>query len=214
MKIKPMIYYSLFILGIVLLQIGQAQAACEGKRMVVLGDSLVAGYGLAPGQGFPEQLSSKLQNLGVSMEVVNAGVSGDTSSGGLSRLDWSIGEDADIVVVELGANDALRGIPVEVTRENIESIIVRLKEKGSEVILAGMLAPPNMGPQYGEAFNRIYPDLAEQHSVTLYPFFLEGVAAEPSLNLEDGIHPNTDGIKIMVEGFLPVVKQVLAKVCN
>ncbi|MEM9278233.1 MAG: arylesterase [Pseudomonadota bacterium] len=215
MKIKPLLHYSLFILGLAFaLPTAQANAACENKRMVVLGDSLVAGYGLAPGQGFPEQLGLKLAEEGYKLEVVNAGVSGDTTSGGLSRLDWSVGDNADVVVLELGANDALRGIPVEVTRQNLDEMISTLKAKETKIILAGMLAPPNMGRQYGDAFNSIYPDLAEKHEIQLYPFFLDGVAAEPTLNLEDGIHPNPAGIGLMVERFLPVLEEVLAEVCG
>ncbi|MEM7214572.1 MAG: arylesterase [Pseudomonadota bacterium] len=215
MKIKPLFYYSLFIFSLTAaLQPVPASAACEGKRMVVFGDSLVAGFGLPPGKAFPEQLSTKLAEGGYAIEVVNAGVSGDTTSGGLSRLEWSIGESADLVVLELGGNDALRGIPVDLTRQNLEDMVVALKDKGTEIVLAGMLAPPNMGSKYGEAFNAIYPELASKHDITLYPFFLDGVAAESSLNLEDGIHPNTEGIGVMVEKILPVMKTKLQSICE
>ncbi len=214
MKIKPVLHYTLFMFVLMFLPIQAANAACEGKKLVVLGDSLVAGYGLPPGAAFPEQLALELEKSGLSISVTNAGVSGDTTSGGLSRLDWSVGDDADVVILELGANDALRGIPVEVTRENLEAMVTKLKDKGAEVILAGMLAPPNMGSRYGEAFNAIYPDLAEAYDVALYPFFLDGVAAEPSLNQDDGIHPNSQGITIMVERFFPLIRQVLEKTCG
>ena len=213
MKIKPVLHYSLFIFVIVLMPFSQALAKCNDIRMVVLGDSLVAGYGLPPGEAFPEQLSRALQKNRGSIEIVNAGVSGDTTSGGLSRLDWSLGEGADIVVLELGGNDALRGIPVEVTRKNLDTMISRLKSRNVEIILAGMLAPPNMGKNYGDAFNAIYPELAEKHGINLYPFFLEGVAADPAYNQDDGIHPNPEGIAVMVENFLPAVNSVLDKVC-
>lgn len=214
MKIKPVFHYSLFMFIMIMLAAKPAQAACEGKNLVVLGDSLVAGYGLAPGKAFPEQLGVALKASGYELTVSNAGVSGDTTSGGLSRLDWSVGEDVDFVVLELGANDALRGIPVEVTRGNIDMMIGKLKEKGVKVALAGMMAPPNMGARYGEAFNAIYPELAKVHDVPLYPFFLDGVAAETHLNQDDGIHPTAEGINVIVEKFLPFIKPVLDQNCT
>jgi len=214
MKIKPLTHYTLFMFALLLLPVHAAQAACKDKKLVVVGDSLVAGYGLPPGFAFPEQLAISLKDSGYDITVINAGVSGDTTSGGLSRLDWSVGEDADIVVLELGANDALRGIPVEVTRQNLDTMINKLTKKGAKVMLAGMLAPPNMGPVYGEAFNAIYPELAESHAITLYPFFLDGVAAEPELNQADGIHPNTEGIKVMVSRFAPALETLLQKTCG
>lgn len=180
-------------------------------KLVVLGDSLSAGYQLAPEDGFPEQLQKALDARGYSVEVVNAGVSGDTTSGGLSRLDWSVGTDADAVIVELGANDALRGIQPDITRSNLEEITKRLRERGVEVLLAGMLAPRNLGPEYAEAFDPIYSDLAQAHDALLYPFFLEGVALNPDLNLSDGMHPNADGVAIIVENILPKVEELLAK---
>lgn len=182
--------------------------------MVVVGDSLVAGYGLPAGEAFPKKLAEALNQNGYAIEVVNAGVSGDTTSGGLSRLEWSLGEGADLVVLELGANDALRGIPVEVTRRNLSEMISKLKAKNIEIILAGMKAPPNMGEAYGVGFNSIYPDLSQEHEVVLYPFFLEGVAANPELNLDDGIHPNTSGIRVMVESFMPTLERALESVCG
>ncbi len=180
-------------------------------KLVVLGDSLSAGYQLAPQDGFPEQLQKALDARGLSVEVVNAGVSGDTTSGGLSRLDWSVGTDADAVIVELGANDALRGIQPDITRNNLNEITRRLRDRGIEVLLAGMLAPRNLGPEYAEAFDPIYSDLAQAHDALLYPFFLEGVALNPNLNLSDGMHPNADGVAIIVENILPKVEELLAK---
>ncbi|MBG6207586.1 acyl-CoA thioesterase-1 [Labrenzia sp. EL_126] len=180
-------------------------------KLVVLGDSLSAGYQLAPQDGFPEQLQKALDARGLSVEVVNAGVSGDTTSGGLSRLDWSVGTDADAVIVELGANDALRGIQPDITRNNLNEITRRLRDRGIEVLLAGMLAPRNLGPEYAEAFDPIYSDLAQAHDALLYPFFLEGVALNPNLNLSDGMHPNADGVAIIVENILPKVEKLLAK---
>ncbi len=171
--------------------------------MLVLGDSLVAGYGLAAENAFPAQLERALRERGHPVQVINAGVSGDTSAGGLSRLDWALADQPDVVIVELGANDALRGIDPDQTRANLDQILKRLHEAGAEVLLAGMKAPRNMGPEYSERFDSIYPDLAAKHTVSLYPFFLEGVAFDPALNLPDGIHPNPRGIAIIVENILP-----------
>jgi len=187
-------------------------SAAEPVRIVALGDSLTAGYGLAPGEGFVDQLNAKLAAEGVAAQVADAGVSGDTASGGLSRLDWSVPQDADAVIVELGANDALRGVDPKVTREALQKIVTRLQERGQKVLLAGMLAPPNMGPQYEEAFNSIYPDLAEQTGALLYPFFLEGVAADRSLNQADGIHPTAEGVEVIVDGIFPKVKELVEEV--
>lgn len=214
---KPFLHYAFVIFTMLLATPSPAHAdqpACEGTRMVILGDSLVAGYGLPPGAGYPEQLAARLKELGYGVEIVNAGVSGDTSSGGLARLDWSLGDTTDMVMVELGANDALRGIPVEQTRANLEKLVISLKEKDIAVLLAGMMAPPNMGDTYGEAFNAIYGDLARDHDVALYPFFLDGVAAERDLNLDDGIHPNREGIRIIVERSLATVTAFLDANCR
>jgi len=178
-------------------------------KLVVLGDSLVAGYQLPAGDGFPEKLQEALVDKGHSVEVVNAGVSGDTSTGGLSRLDWSVGPDTDAVIVELGANDALRGLSPDVTRSNIEEITRRLRERGIEVLLAGMLAPRNLGPEYAEAFDPIYSDVAGAHDALLYPFFLDGVAMNPDLNLADGMHPNSKGVEVIVDRILPDVEALL-----
>lgn len=178
---------------------------------MVLGDSLSAGYQLAPEEGFPEQLQKALNERGYSVDVVNAGVSGDTTSGGLSRLEWSVGEDTDAVILELGANDALRGISPEITRRNLTEITKRLTERGVEVLLAGMLAPRNLGDDYAEAFDPIYPDIAKTYDSLLYPFFLEGVALNADLNLSDGMHPNADGVAVIVENILPKVEELLAK---
>lgn len=193
--------------------IGSAALAQSTKiKMVVLGDSLVAGYGLGPGEAFPEQLQILTDKEGLGVVIENAGVSGDTSAGGLARLNWSISDNTNVVLVELGANDALRGLSPEVTRKNLEAIIEQLKARNMEVILAGMLAPPNMGEQYEAEFNAIYPDLAEKHSIPLYPFFLDGVAAEASLNQADGIHPTAEGVEIIAKRFLPFFKTSLAEI--
>ncbi len=171
--------------------------------VVIVGDSLTAGYQLPPGEGFPDKLQQAVTARGIGLDIIGAGVSGDTTSGGLARLDWSVPEGTDGVIIELGANDALRGLPPETTRANLEKMIARLKERGIAVMLVGMFAPPNMGADYEAKFNKIYPQLAAKHELPFYPFFLDGVAAEPALNLEDGIHPNEAGIAVIVERFLP-----------
>ena len=186
-----------------------ATAAAEAIRIVGFGDSLMAGYQLAPGEGFPEQLEAALRRNGHDVEVANAGVSGDTTSGGLARLDWSVPDGTDLVILELGANDMLRGVDPAVPRKNLDAMIARLKERGIAVLLAGMVAAPNLGREYGAAFDAIYPDLARKHGLRLYPFFLEGVATDASLLLADGIHPNASGVVRMVGGILPTVEEML-----
>jgi len=190
---------------------GQAFAGAELK-IVGFGDSLMAGYGLQGDEGFPARLQAALKERGHDVEITDAGVSGDTTSGGLARLDWSIPDGVDGVILELGANDALRGLPPEKTRENLDSMLARLKQRGVTVLLAGMLAPPNLGADYEAAFNGIYPDLATKYDLVLYPFFLEGVTGNPTLQLPDGMHPNANGIKSMVEGILPIAEQFIARI--
>lgn len=183
--------------------------AAEPVKIVALGDSLTAGYGLGAGDGFTERLQARLKAAGLDVQVVNAGVSGDTSKGGLARLDWSVPDDTGLVILELGANDALRGIEPAQTRANLDAMLTRLKARGIPVLLAGMVAPPNMGEEYGKAFNPIYAELAQQHDVALYPFFLDGVAGDASLNQADGMHPNARGIGVIVESIAPKVLDVL-----
>lgn len=181
----------------------------EPLRIAVLGDSLAAGYGLAADQSFPAQLETALLQRGYRVEVHNAGVSGDTTAGGLARLGWLLESRPDLVIVELGGNDALRGLDPELTRANLEAILLRLKETGIQPLLAGMRAPRNLGPDYYTKFDAIYPELAQNHAVPLFPFFLEGVAGHKDLNLGDGIHPNAAGIAVIVEKILPLVEQFL-----
>jgi len=188
-----------------------ASTANSGPKIVILGDSLSAGYQLPPGTGFPEQLQVALDEKGIKAKIIGAGVSGDTTSGGLSRLNWSIPSDIDAVIVELGANDAMRGLPVARAKANLDSIISQLRQRKVHVLLAGMLAPPNMGDEYGDKFKNLYSDLATKHGVLLYPFFLEGVAANPSLNLADAIHPNEAGIKVIVKNILPSVEKLISR---
>jgi acyl-CoA thioesterase-1 len=178
---------------------------------VAFGDSLTAGYGLAANEAFPVQLQRALDARGLAVNVVNAGVSGDTSAGGLSRLDWSIPDGTDAVILELGANDALRGFDPEITRKALDTMLRRLKERKISVLLCGMVAPPNLGADYGRAFNSIYPDLAAQTGAILYPFFLAGVAADPKLNQRDGLHPTAAGVAVIVERILPQVEQLIAR---
>lgn len=182
----------------------------EPVEIVGFGDSLMAGYGLAHGEGFTDRLAAALARAGVQATVINAGVSGDTSSGGLERLDWSVPDSADLVILELGANDMLRGVPPAVTRANLDQMIVRLKARGIAILLAGMRAAPSMGAEFQAEFDPIYSDLAAAHGVALDPFFLDGVAAHPDLLLEDGLHPNAKGVDVMVARILPLVKEAAA----
>jgi len=187
-----------------------AWASAEPVRIVGFGDSLMAGYQLAPGESFPEKLETALKARGHDVLIANAGVSGDTTSGGLSRLDWSVPDGTDLVILELGANDMLRGIRPDVTEKNLVAMIERLNARGIGIVLAGMVAAPNLGAGYARTFDPIYPRLAETYDLPFYPFFLDGVAAERGLLLEDGMHPNAEGVDRMVEGFLPVIEEVLA----
>jgi acyl-CoA thioesterase-1 len=184
-----------------------APAACAAPiRILAFGDSLTAGYNLPPGQSFADQLEAALKAKGYDVTVIQGGVSGDTSSGGKARLDWVLaGAKADHVIVELGANDALRGIAPEQTEANIDAILTTLDGRQIKVLLAGMLAPPNLGPDYGKRFNGLYPALAKKHQVPLYPFFLDGVAAHPDLQLSDGMHPTVQGVGVMVKNMLPAI---------
>jgi acyl-CoA thioesterase I len=188
------------------------RAMAEPVKLVVLGDSLAAGYGLKEGDAFPAKLQTALRAKGIDVTVVNAGVSGDTAKQGLERLDWAVEPDADAVIVELGANDALRGIDPNETRASLEKIISRLRSRKIPIMIAGMLAPPNMGAAYKELFDRIYPSLAGEHGLRLYPFFLEGVATEPDYNLEDGIHPNARGVDEIVRRMAPKVAEFLNQI--
>ena len=184
--------------------------AASPIQMVVLGDSLSAGYLLPQDAAFPAVLERALQAQGLSVDVANAGVSGDTSRGGLERLDWAVPEGTQVVLLELGANDMLRGIDPARTREALETIITRLKARGVRILLAGMLATPSLGKDYGDRFNAIYPELAKKHDIPLYPFFLSGIAGDRALNLDDGMHPNRKGVEAIVQAILPAVKNVLS----
>lgn len=185
---------------------GAAQTEGKPVKLTVLGDSLTAGYGLPSQAAFPVRLQKALADRGIVVEITNAGVSGDTTSGGLDRLDWSIPKDTQAVIVELGANDALRGLDPAVTRKALDTIVQRLKARGIAVFLCGMYAPRNYGPDYVKRFDSIYPDLAKAYDVPLYPFFLEGIVGQSRLNLPDGVHPTAEGVDVIVKGILPAVE--------
>jgi acyl-CoA thioesterase I len=202
------------VAGMVLMStafVAQAQAQAPIK-LAILGDSLSAGYGLPLEAAFPAKLQKALREKGHKVDILNAGVSGDTTSGGRDRLDWSIPDGTEAVLVELGANDALRGLDPKLTKGALEDIIKKLQARKIAVMLAGMVAPPNYGPDYAAKFNPIYADLAKAHDVPLYPFFLDGVASEAKLNQPDGIHPTAEGIDIIVARILPSVEAFLNKV--
>jgi acyl-CoA thioesterase-1 len=192
---------------------GGARAAADRPvKIVVLGDSLSAGLGLPADAAFPARLAQALKAKDIAVSVANAGVSGDTASGGLGRLDWSVPDGTDAVIVELGANDALRGIDPKLTKAALDTILNKLKERYIAVLLAGMEAPRNMGSDYVQAFDAIYPALASSHPVAFYPFFLDGVAADPKLNQGDGLHPNAAGVDVIVARMLPQVEELIARV--
>ena len=180
-------------------------------KIVALGDSLSAGFGLPAEAAFPARLVAALKAKGIAASVVNAGVSGDTASGGLGRLDWSVPEGTEAVILELGANDAMRGIDPTVTKTALDTILKKLKDRHIAVLLAGMRAPRNLGPDYVDAFDAIYPALASIHSVGFYPFFLDGVAGDPKLNQGDGLHPNAAGVDVIVARIMPQVEELIAK---
>jgi len=186
-----------------------ATAPAKPVKMVVLGDSLSAGLGLSASAAFPARLQKALGDKGIKVDMINAGVSGDTASGGRDRLDWSVPEGTEAVVLELGANDALRGTDPAVTRAALTDILTRLKARKIVVLLCGMLAPPNYGQEYAARFNAIYPELSKSFDVPLYPFFLEGVAADARLNQPDGLHPTAGGVDVIVKNILPMVEALL-----
>lgn len=186
--------------------------AAEPLRLTVLGDSLTAGYGLPAADGFTVRLEARLRAGGRSVVVLNAGVSGDTSAAGLSRLGWALADKPHALIVELGANDGLRGLDPATTEQNLDAILIQARQNGLPVLLAGMVAPPNLGREYAAEFNGIYARLAKRHAVALYPFFLEGVALRPDLNQADGIHPNRAGVDEVVRRILPHVERLLDRV--
>jgi acyl-CoA thioesterase-1 len=207
-------FVHMLVLGLALVTAGTAfaQAPAGPIKMVVLGDSLSAGLGLAGSDAFPAKLQKALKTKGIDVDMMNAGVSGDTSSGGRDRLDWSVPEGTEAVIVELGANDALRGTDPAVTRKALSDILTRLKARKIAVLLCGMIAPPNYGSDYSARFNAIYPDLAKSFGVPLYPFFLQGVAADAKLNQADGMHPTAEGVDVIVKNILLTVEAFLGAI--
>jgi acyl-CoA thioesterase-1 len=199
-------------LALLAMPIAPVQAAEQPVRIVVLGDSLSAGFGLAANEALPAKLERALKAKGHAVTIENAGVSGDTAAGGLARLDWSVPEGTHAVILELGANDALRGSDPKTTRASLEEIIRKLKQRRIAVLLAGMLAPRNLGADYANAFDAIYPELAAKYDLLLYPFILDGVAGDRSLNLPDGLHPTAPGVDVMVSRLLPKAEELVARV--
>ncbi len=190
---------------------GLTAAQAKALKLVAFGDSLTAGYGVKSGQRFPEVLQAALRAGGFDVDVVNAGVSGETAEDGLARFDWSVAPDTNALIVELGANDMLRGLPVAGAKRSLDAILSKARQDHIPTLLTGMKAAPNLGPDYRSAFDRIYPDLAAKYGVALYPFFLDGVAADPKLNQPDGLHPNPEGVKVIVARMLPAVEALLEK---
>lgn len=186
--------------------------AADPIRIVAFGDSLSAGYGLSADQAFPVRLERLLRAKGHNVTVANAGVSGDTTAGGRERIDWAVPPGTDAVILELGANDALRRLPADRARANLDAILAKLKARRVEVLLAGMRAPRNLGAEYANEFDRIYSELAEKHGVLLYPFFLTGIALDAKLNLPDGMHPNAAGVDVIAQRILPKVEELIARV--
>jgi acyl-CoA thioesterase-1 len=197
--------------GIVLLMtgLGPAVAADRTPAILAFGDSITAGFGLPPEEAFPVQLEARLRDQGIAAHVVNAGVAGDTTAGGRARLDWALADKPDVVILELGANDALRGIDPPTVRANLEAMISRIQASGAKLLLTGMLAPPNWGEDYRRDFDRIYPELAQAHGVALYPFLLDGVAMDARLNQPDGLHPNERGVAVLVDHIAPLVARLI-----
>ncbi len=201
---------SLWTPDIALAQASSAPAPVAApRRLLAFGDSLTAGYGLAPEDTIPVKLQARLQADGFKVNVANGGFSGDTSSGGLARVKWVLADHPQYALIEFGANDALRGLDPQLTRANLVKILDSMKSSGVRVLLIGMRAPANWGPDYEQAFDSIYPDLAKQYGVPLYPFFLDGVALDPGLNQPDGLHPNADGVDVIVARIAPAVEKLL-----
>jgi acyl-CoA thioesterase-1 len=187
------------------------QGTTSTKTIMFYGDSLTAGYGLSPEEAFPNLLEKKLKELGKNCKVINAGLSGETSAGGLSRIDWVLRQPIDVFVLELGGNDGLRGLPLEQTKSNLQAIIDKVKAKNpnAKIVVAGMMVPPNMGNEYSTAFRKVFPEIAKKNNATLIPFLLDGVAGNEKLNLPDGIHPNPEGHQIIAGNLVKVIAPLL-----
>ena len=208
-KLKKVLRF--FILGLLTSSFtAPSLTHADTKRLMIFGDSLVAGYGLPAEEGFTGQLQTRFEDEAMTIEVINAGVSGDTSAGGLARLDWSLAEKPDYILIVLGGNDLLRGINPANTRQNLDQILARLQALGVQTFLAGMLAPVNLGPKYGAEFNPIYPELAEKYNTGFYAFFLKDVALVPKLNQRDGLHPNAEGVAKIIDQMMPILRPFLS----
>ncbi len=207
-------FCSFFYRTIVALLLVFFTSVCAGDdiRLVAIGDSLIAGYGLPVEDGFVSQLQDALTEQSLDVQITNSGVSGDTASGGLARIDWVLGESYSGVILHLGHNDAFRGIPVEQIHQDLDRLIAKIQQRGLPTLLAGAMAPRNLGPDYYLAFDAIFPQLAEKYNLVFYPFFLDGVATEPDLNQADGIHPNEAGVELIVEQLLPYVEQLIEQI--
>jgi acyl-CoA thioesterase I len=213
--VRLLAFFNLWLTGGLALPVQAAAVEANDARpvrIVAFGDSLTAGYGLKPNEAFPVQLAAALKAKGHNVEVANAGVSGDTTAAGLARLDWSVPEGTEAVIVELGANDALRGISPDTTRKNLDAILKTLRERKIEVLLAGMRAPKNLGNEYAQKFEPIFVDLADTYGALLYPFFLDGVVLDAKLNLDDGMHPTGQGVGVIVSRIMPKVEQLIERV--
>jgi acyl-CoA thioesterase I len=191
-----------------------APAAAAAPRVLAFGDSLTAGFGLPPGEAFPVRLQARLKEDGYAVEIVNGGVSGDTTAGGLARLYWALADKPDVVLVELGANDMLRGIDPKVTYDNLDKLLGRIAQSGAKILLLGMKATSNWGREYRQSFDAIFPALAEKYQVPLYPFFLDGVAADAALNQADGLHPNSKGVAVIVDRISPYLERLLGRTAS
>jgi acyl-CoA thioesterase I len=211
MRVQMVLRLSALVIGCMVALGSSVGAADKPLQIVALGDSLTAGLGLESQDAFPAKLQKALAAKGIAVVITNAGVSGDTMSGGLARLDWSVPPGTDAVILELGANDALRGTDPAVTRRALEAILRALAKRDIPVLLAGMLAPRNLGADYARAFDPIFPDLAKSYGAVFYPFFLDGVAADPKLNQQDGLHPTAAGVDIIVARILPKVEELIAR---
>lgn len=214
MRFKPLLQFFVLtgLVALPSLALANQNAVSDRPLAVVgFGDSLMSGFQLPIQDSFTAQLEKALKDKGVNVTITNAGVAGETTTDGVSRLDWSVPEGTDLVILEFGANDALRGIDPAISEKNLSDILEKLKQRNVQVILAGMLAPPNMGNDYAQKFNAIFPRLAEKYDVPLYPFFMDGVATVKSLQLADGEHPNTEGVAKMVEGFLPLMEKTISQ---
>jgi acyl-CoA thioesterase-1 len=214
MRFKPLLQFFVLsgLVALPSLALANQNAVSDRPLAVVgFGDSLMSGFQLPIQDSFTAQLEKALKDKGINVTITNAGVAGETTTDGVSRLDWSVPEGTDLVILEFGANDALRGIDPAISEKNLSDILEKLKQRNVQVILAGMLAPPNMGKDYADKFNAIFPRLAGKYDVPLYPFFLDGVATVKSLQLADGEHPNTEGVAKMVEGFLPLMEKTISQ---